>query len=206
MRGSWGTRGARVRRGTTPRSIAVLVAATLSLLAASGERAGPSPTGPAAPPAKHDPELLPATAARILEEVRRPGASVVLVNVWATWCQPCREEFPDLLKLRRDWTKRGLRLVLVSGDFDTDRPEALRFLAAHGVDFPSFIKDGGDMEFIDGLDPRWSGALPATFLYDSAGRLRRFWEGKADHATLERRVRDVVSGREATSAPGKEKS
>jgi hypothetical protein len=95
--------------------------------------------------------------------------------------------------------------VLVSGDFDTDKSEALRFLSAHGVDFPSFIKDGGDMEFIDGLDRRWSGALPATFLYDSSGRLRNFWEGKADYATLERRVQDVVSGRAATPHPAEEK-
>ena len=189
------TIGARARGGLAARSIAVCIAASMLPLAA----------GAAAPPAKREAVLLPADAARLLEEVRKPGASVVLLNVWATWCQPCREEFPDLMKLRRNWADRGLRLVLVSGDFDTDRDDALRFLSAHGVAFPSFIKDGGDMEFIDGLDRRWSGALPATFLYDSSGRLRNFWEGKADYATLEQRVQDVVSGRAAPPPPAKEK-
>ncbi len=164
-----------------------------------------APVGRAAAEEKAKAALVPADAARVLEEVRKPGASVVLVNVWATWCLPCREEFPDLMRLRRSWASRGLRLVLVSGDFDTDRAEALRFLSAHGVGFPSFIKHGGDMEFIDGLDPRWSGALPATFLYDSSGRLRDFWEGKADYATLERRVQQVVSGRAAAPPTAKEK-
>jgi thiol-disulfide isomerase/thioredoxin len=152
-----------------------------------------------------DIELIPATAPTVLAEVRRPGASVVLVNVWATWCLPCREEFPDLMKLRRSFLGRGLRLVLVSGDFDSDRASVVRFLAAQGVDFPSFMKDGGDMEFIDGLDARWSGALPATFLYDRAGRPRGFWEGKADYATLERRVTDVLTGRDESPAPTEEK-
>jgi len=150
--------------------------------------------------------LVGAGLARILEEVRRPGASVVLVNVWATWCLPCREEFPDLMRLHRQWKDRGLRLVLVSGDFETDREAAVRFLAEQGVDFPSFLKEGSDMAFIDGLDPGWSGALPATFLYDSSGRLRGFWEGKADYPTLERRVEEVVSGRTENAAAIKERS
>jgi thiol-disulfide isomerase/thioredoxin len=149
--------------------------------------------------------LVSADISRVLLEVRRPGASAVLVNVWATWCLPCREEFPDLVRLHREWEDRGLRLVLVSADFEADRAAAIRFLAEQGVDFPSFFKEGSDMEFIDGLDPRWSGALPATFLYDSEGRLRRFWEGKTDHSALASRVEDVVSGRAGGPAELEEK-
>jgi len=56
------------------------------------------------------------------------------------------------MRLHRKWKDRGLRLVLVSGDFETDREAAVRFLAEQGVDFPSFLKEGSDMEFIDGLE------------------------------------------------------
>ncbi len=198
VRGRSRARGDRAGRST--RAAAMLVA----LAAATGHVGAPWPRAAAAE-ASRAPELLPATAARVLEEARRPGASAVLVNVWATWCDPCREEFPDLMKLRQNWAGRGLRLVLVSGDFDADRAEVLRFLTTHGVDFPTFIKAGGDMDFIDGLHRRWSGAIPASFLYDSAGRLHKFWEGKADYATLERRVEEVVSGRAPARSPGKEK-
>lgn len=142
------------------------------------------------------PALRPATAARVLEEVRRPGAAIVLVNVWATWCMPCREEFPDLVKLQRKYASKGLRLVLVSADFDDRREEQVRsFLSKQGVDFPSFLKEGDDMEFIDGLEPKWSGALPVTLIYDAKGEKRRFWEGSASFATMERNVLEVLGQR-----------
>jgi hypothetical protein len=53
------------------------------------------------------------------------------------------------------------------------------------VDFPTFLKEGKDMEFIKGLNPRWTGALPATFVYDARGELRSFHEGRTTHAALE---------------------
>ncbi len=144
------------------------------------------------------PDLRPADAKRILDEVRRPGAEVVVVNVWATWCLPCREEFPDLVRLYRSYAAKGLRLVLVSADFGDDRQEHVRrFLAEHGVDFPSFVKEEDDMEFIDKLEPRWTGALPATMVYDAKGVLRRFWEGTRPYPMMEKSVREVLEQRES---------
>jgi thiol-disulfide isomerase/thioredoxin len=143
--------------------------------------------GRAAPP------LIPAGGADLLRLVREPGASAVLVNVWATWCVPCREEFPDLLRLRRDYAARGLRLVLVSGDFDSEIRSARRFLEEQGVDFPTYVKTGRDMEFINAFEPKWSGVLPATFLYDAGGSLRRMWEQKTSYATLEAGVLEVLN-------------
>lgn len=113
---------------------------------------------------------------------------MVVLNVWATWCIPCREEFPDLLRLRQAHASQGLSLVLVCADFDDRIVQAREFLAERGVDFPSYLKTGDDMEFIDSLNPEWTGALPATFVYDSAGRLATFWEGKASFAEMERRI------------------
>lgn len=146
--------------------------------------------------------LIPADSARVLEEVRRPGAEAVLVNVWATWCTPCREEMPALVRIQREWRDRGFRLVLVSGDFEEDEDAAREFLGSLGVDFPTFLKNEADMAFIDALDARWSGALPATFLYDGRGNLKEFWEGKADEATLRSKIARVL---DATPAPEEEK-
>ena len=135
--------------------------------------------------------MTPVTAAGLNQAVTRAGAPVVLVNVWATWCGPCREEFPDLVRLERLWRGRGLKVLLVSADDEGDLPQVKRFLAERGVDFPTYLKAQKDMEFINGLDPRWSGALPATFLYDGTGRLRDFWEGKTTYALFEQKVRAV---------------
>src|SRR6187402_2506401 len=68
----------------------------------------PSPMAPAA--LQVEVAELPA----ILAAIKAPGAQAVLVNVWATWCEPCREEMPDLVRFYRDHRAQGLRLVLIS--------------------------------------------------------------------------------------------
>lgn len=138
-------------------------------------------------------QIRTATAAEVLRVIRGSGNQLVLVNMWATWCGPCREEFPDVVRLQRNYWARGLKVVFVS--WDTDPEVARQFLAAQGVDSPSFVKSDSekDPQFIDALDSRWSGAIPATLLYDGRGKLQDFWEGKQTYKVLERKVLDVLS-------------
>ena len=143
--------------------------------------------------------IQPADAPALLAAMREGGAPVTLVNVWATWCAPCREEFPDLVRLSERWRDRGLRVMFVSADFDDQVPAVRAFLARHGVTQPSWIKTGDDMTFINTLSPGWSGALPATFIYDADGQLVRFWEGLADSARFESEVRAAMAGTPTTS-------
>ncbi|HKQ60998.1 MAG TPA: TlpA disulfide reductase family protein [Candidatus Polarisedimenticolaceae bacterium] len=138
------------------------------------------------------PALRPADAAELLHQVRRSGARAVLLNVWATWCQPCREELPDLLRLRRELGGRGLAVMLVSADFEDEGAAAARFLGSQGVDFPTWLKSGRDAPFIDGLAPAWSGALPASFVFDGTGKLHAFREGKQTYETFRELVLDVL--------------
>jgi thiol-disulfide isomerase/thioredoxin len=144
-----------------------------------------SPAAPARAPTAVAP--TPAELPEILTAVRAPGARAVLVNVWATWCDPCRQEMPDLIRFSRDHREDGLRLVLVSADDEENRGEVARVLAEAGLpaDTLSFIKRGDDMKFIDGLDHHWSGALPASFLFDRRGRKRRTWLGPVSYHSLE---------------------
>jgi len=121
------------------------------------------------------------------------GAKGTLVNVWASWCQPCRYEFPEIVKLARAYEAQGLHVVFVSADFTEDLPNARNFLAEQGVDWPTYYKTGDDQAFINALDPKWSGALPGTFVFDAHGVLRDSWEGKATYAAFEKRVRPVLS-------------
>ena len=142
--------------------------------------------------------VQPATIEQLKAVLRAPGARIVLLNVWATWCVPCREEFPDLLRLGREYRARGLKLVLVSGDFETELPAVKRFLSSQGVDFLTYLKQGNDMRFIDGLDAHWSGALPATVLYDGAGRRLWFHQGRTAYDTLRTRIEEALA---ASSLP-----
>jgi thiol-disulfide isomerase/thioredoxin len=142
-------------------------------------------------------QLIPATSQQILDAVRSSGAKVAVVNVWATWCLPCREELPHLLRLRRAYHDRGLVLLLVSGDFAGDAASAREFLAQQGVDFPTYLKVQPDQEFIDAFDRQWSGALPATFLYDGRGERRRSILSPVRYESLEREVASLLADRGA---------
>lgn len=172
------------------RSILLLVSC-VTAAAAVQARATPPPGG----------GVVPATAAEVLRAVRAPGARAVMVNVWATWCLPCREEMPDILRLRHAYAGRGLRLILVSGDFSTDADQAADFLREQGVDFTTYLKKGGDMAFIDAFDPQWSGALPATFIFDGEGHLRHAIHGLASYGQFERDVRNVLSSTPQAATP-----
>ena len=149
--------------------------------------AGVSPAAPAGAPTAVAPTPTVAELPQILAAVRSPGARAVLVNVWATWCEPCRQEMPDVIRFYRDHRQDGLRLVLVSADDEENRAEVARVLAEAGLpaDTVSFIKRGDDMKFINGLDRRWSGALPASFLFDGRGRKRHTWAGPVTYHALE---------------------
>jgi thiol-disulfide isomerase/thioredoxin len=168
------------------------------VLIAAMASCGPTSRHPATgPPGATLPPIQAASAAQVLSKVREPGAKAVVLNVWATWCTPCREEFPDLMRLRRAHGG-DLRLVLVSADFEDQVEDARRFLADQGVDFASFLKTGDDMKFIDGLDRRWTGALPATWIYDGRGTLRHFHEGRTTYDALEPLVTAALGAPDST--------
>ena len=139
-----------------------------------------------------EPVLTPANAAAVKKAITAPGAKAVLVNIWASWCGPCRDEFPDVLKIRRDLAPQGVRVVLVSFDFEDARPDAVKFLAGMGVDFPSFIRTGKDEDFANGLAKEWTGVLPATLVYDGRGTLRDLREGKQSYETFRGMVEKVL--------------
>jgi len=163
-------------------SVVVLVAAVIGLARVSlADQRAPQTAARGVPPS-----IVPGDAKDILQAIRHPGATAVLVNVWATWCDACREEMPRLLQFYREHRAGGLRLVLISADDESERARAAQFLAAQGLDVPSWLKRGDDMAFIDALDRRWTGTLPASLLFDGKGRVVALWQGPVIVAELER--------------------
>jgi thiol-disulfide isomerase/thioredoxin len=165
--------------------LAAMLNGWLSLAMTALATVSPTPPAGAATVVAQSPAVAELPA--ILAAARAPGARAVLVNVWATWCDPCRQEMPDLIRFYRDHRGEGLRLVLVSADDEENRAEVARVLAEAGLpaDTLSFIKRGDDMKFINGLDRHWNGALPASFLFDGRGRKRRTWAGPVSYHALE---------------------
>ena len=183
-------------RATRTRSLAVPAALIVAAgLALTGCGARPAERVTRAAANADTLELERVTAAQVLARVREPGSRATLVNVWATWCGPCRDEFPAIVSLAERRRADGLRVLFVSADFDDQAPEARAFLARHHAPGPWLLKDEPDMPFIDGLERRWSGALPATIVYDSNGAPVEFWEGGADSARLEAAVAPLLDTR-----------
>jgi thiol-disulfide isomerase/thioredoxin len=100
-------------------------------------------------------------------------ARPLLVNFWATWCDPCREEFPDLVKIDNDYGAKKLNFVAISLDDVSDLATAVpKFLKEMKASMPVVLLSVNDPEpAIKMVDPAWDGQLPATFLYDQQGQV-----------------------------------
>jgi thiol-disulfide isomerase/thioredoxin len=142
--------------------------------------------------APREPEIVPADLTAVKAAIEEPGARAVLVNVWASFCDACKAEMPAILKVYRERKARGMRLVLVSADDEDSRKDAQKFLASLGVDFPSYLKTGDDMAFINGLEPRWTGALPVSILYDGQGHQKEFFPGEVSPPDLAAKVDNLL--------------
>jgi len=108
----------------------------------------------------------------------------LLINFWATWCDPCREEFPDLVKIDADYPAARLNFVAVSLDEVADIKTAVpKFLKEMKATMPVVLLNVNDPEpAIKVVDAAWDGQLPATFLYDRHGHVvfRHFGRIKPD--------------------------
>ena len=139
-------------------------------------------------------ELRPASSAEILTYVRESPARVKVVNFWATWCVPCREEFPDLVRVGEEYRDRGLEMIFVSADFPEQSAEALAFLEEQGVDGVTFLKnEGNDDAFIAAFDPAWMGELPATIVYDASDEKTHVWHGPTTFEAVSRQVEPLLN-------------
>ncbi|HVQ54355.1 MAG TPA: TlpA disulfide reductase family protein [Thermoanaerobaculia bacterium] len=126
--------------------------------------------------------------------IAKQKGHVVLVNFWATWCVPCREEFPDFVRLEKAYRDRGLRVIGVSTDLAKDLPKVEKFLAAAPPDFPNYRKKSGgdDQDFIESVDAKWGGELPFTVLYGKDGKKTRVLSGKQSYAELEKAIAPLL--------------
>ncbi len=135
------------------------------------------------------------SAERVLAEVRRLGGKGTLVNAWASWCGPCKHEIPMLARLAGDIAPRGVHILLVSLDEPGDHAKAAEFLAARGITLPLYFAERPLGPFKQGMNPRWPGMLPASFLFDATGRLRYYWGGEAFEEELTPVISALVAGK-----------
>jgi thiol-disulfide isomerase/thioredoxin len=165
-----------------------IVLISMLLMAACTAVAAQQAPKATAPP---DPQVIDALGLqKILDQYR--GKPLVL-TFWATWCEPCRDEYPLLNELAKQYAPQGLKVVGVSMDDDGDIILMRRFLARYKPIFPNFRKKaGGEVELRQVASPGWGGSMPATFFYAKDGRKAGEVMGEGKRETFEQAIRSLL--------------
>jgi|SRR5579862_6297151 len=136
--------------------------------------------------------LAPLDEAGFQKLVDSHKGRVVLYEFWATWCAPCRKDMPELIRLQAKLRSQGFQLVTISADEpeqDAAAEKILKQLAAPGPLYRKQAKD--DDNFINSIDKKWNGALPALFLYDKNGRKVQSFIGETEMSVIEAALRKL---------------
>jgi thiol-disulfide isomerase/thioredoxin len=125
--------------------------------------------------------------------LRERNGKILFLNVWATWCAPCVEEFPDLIKLSQAYPKNEVEVVGISADYsDEIESKILPFVRKHSVPFRIYVAQFDHQEdFINSLDSSWNGALPASLIYDGHGNQRFFHAGQGTFQQFKEEIEKV---------------
>jgi peroxiredoxin len=113
---------------------------------------------------------------------------LLVLNFWATWCVPCREEMPEFVKAQREFGDRGVQFVGIAVD---DVAKVRDFAAELGLNYPALIGGYGAIELSKSLGNR-IGALPYTLFIDRAGRISRAHLGPLKPAELRAIVGQLI--------------
>lgn len=153
-----------------------------------------------------------------LEEIDAEGVAALrangteklrLINVWATWCGPCVEEFPDLTAIARKFSRREFELVTISLDQLSDQERARQFLSKHravmsdkleksvtkeGRTTNNYIYTGSSVDDLaEVLDPEWPGPIPYSVLVDQKGNVLYRKLGKIDPEVVRTKILETLT-------------
>lgn len=113
----------------------------------------------------------------------RDGRTYV-INFWATWCKPCVEEMPHFLRLASELEGQDVEFLFVSLDFRKNlEKNVISFIREHGMEGRTILLSDPDADrWISEVDPSWSGAIPATLVFNEGKR--EFHESQLSYEKL----------------------
>lgn len=194
----------RIFRQTSKKAILrTALAYVIFFAAAATLGAQSSPAKPASPATKHatPAELSLIDLAGYTQVVSKFHGRPLLVTFWATWCEPCEIEFPMMVDLAREYEPKGLSVVGVNMDDDSDLDLVRHFLSKNHPDFRSYRqKPGIDLDgFYRGINPAWNGAMPETIFYGRDGRIAEHFIGLQPRAAYESAIREILASPAASN-------
>ena len=121
----------------------------------------------------------------------------LLVNFWATWCDGCREEFPDLVKIDNDYRDKLNFVSVTLDDISEIKTTVPEFLEKMKAKMPVVLLNVKDPEpAIHAVDAAWDGAMPATYLYDKDGKVVFKYFGAIKPAELRAAIDKQLAARQ----------
>jgi thiol-disulfide isomerase/thioredoxin len=160
---------------------------------------GASVAGAPQASAPRDPQIIDAQG--YTKIVQQHHGKPLLMTFWATWCEPCRDEYPMLNELAKQYGPKGLQVVGINFDDEGDLILTRRFIARYKPVFPNYRKKHGDEAgFTQAVWPSWNGALPASFLYDKDGKQVGRVLGAGSRETYEAAIRQLLSESNSTAS------
>jgi thiol-disulfide isomerase/thioredoxin len=169
---------------------AVTVGETLVVL--GGE--APSPTSASPQPAAKKDEIQIEVIALdpLVEKIKTQRGKIVVVDTWATWCVPCKKEFPGLVKLHERHAKDGVVCMSVTVDKVKNQPEAKAFLEQVNARFPNYLTESTPWA------DKWEiKAIPVVLVFGRDGKLARKFDNddpahQFTYADVEKKVEELL--------------
>jgi thiol-disulfide isomerase/thioredoxin len=129
-----------------------------------------------------------------IKQLLKPSGKPLLVNFWATWCGPCREEFPDLVKIDAEY-KGKIDFITITLDFEEELTTGVpKFLREMEAEMPTYLLVSADENtLIPSIAKDWSGALPFTILYNENGQIAYLRQGKVNPETLKAEIEKTLA-------------
>ena len=137
-------------------------------------------------------EIESVTLADFQKILQAPNDKVLVINFWATWCAPCIKELPLLEKLHGQNPTAQVLLVSMDYDLDPDIEKVVRFQNRKKLQAKIlFLTENDPNAWIDKIDKRWSGALPATLVINTKTKKRELVQGELVEGQLEELIKKV---------------
>lgn len=137
--------------------------------------------------------LEPIDVAGVKALLKNDSDKVRLINFWATWCPPCRAEFPELVTINRMYRKRNFEMITISVDKPNQRGNVLEFLQQHQASNRNTQFNSTDLnQLVDATDRKWMGSVPLTLLILPGGEIAYEQLGEIEPLETKRAIVDIL--------------
>lgn len=137
-----------------------------------------------------------------LKALLKPNGKPLMINFWATWCDPCREEFPDLVKLDVAYKGKIDFLTVSLDDIEVIDTLVPKFLTEQKAEMPAFLLKTPDEDAAIALVSRdWNGTLPLTILYSPTGETAYLRRGKIKTDVISAEIDKLLAPAVKTATP-----